>query len=86
MQITYKLYEFYHGISTYAEGLWAQFLEIPFIMISRVGIKGLNSKEKVFHTQYFAIIKPINASKESSYYDKIATENYLRWRPIIRFT
>ena len=86
MQITYKLYEFYHGISTYAEGLWTQFLEIPFIMISRVGIEGLNSKAKVFHTQYFAIIKLVNASKKSSYYDKITTGNCSRWKPIIRFT
>ena len=77
--ITYKLYEFYHGISTYIVGLWTQFLGISFIMIFRVGILGLNSKEQGLHNQYFANIKQGNASKKFSYNDKIATGNYSRW-------
>ena len=55
-------------------------------MISRVDIKGLNSKEKVLHTQYFAIIKLVNTSKKSSYCGKFATGNYSGLQPIMMLT
>ena len=47
-------------------------------MISRVGIEGLNSKEKVLHNLYFDFNKPVNASKKFSDYVTIATSKYLK--------
>jgi len=43
MQITYKLDQFYHVISTDIVGLWTQYFEITFMMISEVSIWSLKS-------------------------------------------
>ena len=41
VQITYKLNEFYHGISTHVVGLWIQFPGISLIISSEVRIECL---------------------------------------------
>jgi len=63
MEITYKLHQFYHVISTYVVGLWTQYLGITFMMISEVSIWSLKSDK-------YSLLYFIQVIKDDSYLAK----------------